>query len=86
MFRLQVLAATARVQMARLLRPHAVNVVYYNRRPVPETVMDAVMGFFYLYILSFVLIAIMLGLSGLDFITALSGAGHVYQQCRPRFG
>jgi trk system potassium uptake protein TrkH len=86
MFRLQVLAATARVQMARLLRPHAVNVVYYNRRPVPETVMDAVMGFFYLYILSFVLIAIMLGLSGLDFITALSGAATSISNVGPGLG
>ena len=31
-FRLQVLATTARVQIGRLLRPHAVILAYYNRR------------------------------------------------------
>jgi Trk-type K+ transport system membrane component len=45
-FRLQVLAATARVQISRLLRPHAVVLAYYNRRPVTPEVMDSVMGFF----------------------------------------
>ena len=86
MFRLQVLAATAKVQLARLLRPHAVNVVYYNKRPVPETVMDAVMGFFYLYMLSFVVIAIMLGLTGLDFKTALSAAATSISNVGPGLG
>ena len=53
-FRLQVLAATVRVQINRLLRPHAVVLAYYNRRLVAPEVMDSVMGFFYLYILGFV--------------------------------
>jgi len=86
MFRLQVLAATAKVQLSRLLRPHAVSVVYYNRRPVPETVMDAVMGFFYLYILCFVIISILLGLTGLDLETALSAAATSISNVGPGLG
>ena len=86
MFRLQVLASNARIQLARLLRPHAVMVAYYNRQPVPETVMDAVMGFFYLYILSFVVVAILLGLAGLDMISALSGAATSISNVGPGLG
>ncbi|MCG8624581.1 MAG: TrkH family potassium uptake protein [Proteobacteria bacterium] len=86
MFRLQVLAATARVQLAHLLRPHAVAVAYYNRRPIPEGVMNAVMGFFYLYILSFVVIAILLGLTGLDFETSLSAAATSISNVGPGLG
>ena len=86
MFRLQVLAANARIQLARLLRPHAVVVAYYNRRPVPEPVMDSVMGFFYLYILSFVVVAILLGLTGLDMITSLSGAATSLSNVGPGLG
>jgi len=85
-FRLQVLAATARVQINRLLRPHAVVLAYYNRRPVSQEVMDSVMGFFYLYILGFVLIATLLGMVGLDFVTALSGAATSISNVRPGLG
>mgnify|MGYP003342393326 FL=1 len=85
-FRLQVLAATVKVQVHRLLRPHAVVLAYYNRRPVASEVMDSVMGFFYLYILGFVMIAILLGLSGLDFVTALSGAATSISNVGPGLG
>ena len=86
MFRLQVLMGTVRVQIARLLRPHGVVLAYYNNRPVPESVMDAVMGFFYLYIVSFVMLAMLLGLSGLDFDTALSGAATAISNVGPGLG
>ena len=86
MFRLQVLAANARIQLSRLLRPHAVVVAYYNKRPVPEPVMDSVMGFFYLYILCFVVVAILLGLTGLDMITSLSGAATSISNVGPGLG
>ena len=85
-FRLQVLAATVKVQINRLLKPHAVVLAYYNRRPVSTEVMDSVMGFFYLYILGFVLIAILLALSGLDFVTALSGAATSISNVGPGLG
>ena len=85
-FRLQVLAATVRVQINRLLRPHAVVLAYYNRRPVAPEVMDSVMGFFYLYILGFVLIATLLGMIGLDFTTALSGAATSISNVGPGLG
>lgn len=86
MFRLQVLAANIKVQLVRLLRPHAVVLAYYNKRPVSETVLDAVMGFFYLYILCFVLLALLLGLFGLDFKTALSGAATSISNVGPGLG
>jgi len=86
MFRLQVLAANARIQLAKLMRPHAVVVAYYNKRPVPEPVIDSVMGFFYLYILCFVIVASLLGLSGLDLETALSGAATSISNVGPGLG
>jgi trk system potassium uptake protein TrkH len=85
-FRLQVLASTIKVQIARLLRPHGVVLAYYNKRPVADSVMDAVMGFFYLYILCFVILAIFLGMTGLDFQTALSGAATAISNVGPGLG
>ena len=86
MFRFQVLAANARIQLAKLLSPHAVVIAYYNKKPVPETVIDAVMGFFYLYMLCFVIVAALLGLTGLDLVTALSGAATAISNVGPGLG
>ncbi len=85
-FRLQVLATNARIQLARLLRPHAVMLVYYNKKPIDESVIDSVMGFFYLYIICFVVIAALLGMTGLDLETALSGAATSISNVGPGLG
>ena len=52
-FRFQVLYATARCQMRRLLQPHGVFIPYYNKRPIPEEVTTSVMGFFFHYVVAF---------------------------------
>lgn len=74
-FRFQILYANAKVQMPKLLQPHGIFIPYYNRRPIPDGVAEAVMGFFFLYALTFSLVSLLLGLMGLDFVTALSAAG-----------
>ncbi|WP_281684391.1 potassium transporter TrkG [Thalassobaculum salexigens] len=85
-FRFQVLYATAKVQLARLLRPHGVFIPYYNRKPIPEAVSEAVMGFFFLYILCFGLVAMALAAMGLDFITAMSGSATAISNVGPGLG
>ncbi|WPZ36352.1 TrkH family potassium uptake protein [Thalassobaculum sp. OXR-137] len=85
-FRFQVLYATARVQLARLLRPHGVFIPYYNRKPIPEAVSEAVMGFFFLYILCFGLVAMALAAMGLDIVTALSGSATAISNVGPGLG
>lgn len=85
-FRIQVLYATAKAQIERLLRPHGVFIPYYNRKPIPETVSESVMGFFFLYILCFAVLAMMLSFIGLDFITAVSGAATAISNVGPGLG
>ncbi len=85
-FRFQVLYANARVQMARLLQPHGVYIPYYNRAPIPEGVSISVMGFFFLFICAFALLAMALGLTGLDFLTAVSGAATSIANVGPGLG
>ncbi len=63
-FRFQVLYATAKVQLSRLMHPNGVFVPYYNKRPIPETVAASVMGFFFLFITSFALLAVALDIIG----------------------
>lgn len=85
-FRFQVLYAAARSQMSRLLQPHGVFVANFNRRPIPESVMDSVMSFFFLFILSYAVMAVALSFMGLDFITAVSGAGTAIANVGPGLG
>lgn len=85
-FRFQVLYAAARTQMGRLLQPHGVFVANFNRRPIPDSVMDSVMSFFFLFALSFAVLAVALSLMGLDFLTAVSGAGTAIANVGPGLG
>ena len=86
MARIQVLVANAKTQISKLIRPHAVVVSYYNQKPIPENVAESVMGFFFLYIISFAVIACLLGGLGLDLITAISGAASAIGNVGPGLG
>ncbi len=86
MARIQVLVANAKTQITKLLVPHAVVVPYYNKKPIPEAVTESVMGFFFLYILVFIIISCLLGSLGLDFITSLSGAASAIGNVGPGLG
>jgi len=86
MARIQVLIANAKTQVYKLLFPHAVVVPHYNKKPIPETVAESVMGFFFLYILAFAIISCLLGSLGLDFITSISGAASAIGNVGPGLG
>ena len=85
-FRFQVLYATSRVQMKRLLSPNGVFIAYYNKKPIPNSVEESVMSFFFLFMAIFGLLALSLGLLGLDFITATSGAATAISNVGPGLG
>jgi len=85
-FRIQIVYAEARVQLRRLMQPNGVFIPYYNKRPIPDSVARGVMGFFFLYMVSFGVLAMALGLLGLDFITAVSGAATAISNVGPGLG
>lgn len=85
-FRLQVLYATTLAQIGRLLQPHGVFIPYFNGKPIPESVAYSVLGFFFFYVMIFGALAVGLGLMGLDFLTALSGAATSIANVGPGLG
>ena len=85
-FRFQVMYETARVQMSRLLQPHGVFVPHYNQRPIPDSVIDAVMSFIFLFALVFGVLALALTALGLDFMTSISGAATAIANVGPGLG
>ena len=85
-FRFQVLHATAMAQLKRLVQPHGIFIPYYNKRPIPGSVSESVMGFFFLFIASFAILAMGLGMFGLDFVTSVSGAASAIANVGPGLG
>ncbi len=85
-FRFQVLYQTTRVQMRRMLHPNGVFVARYGGRPLPDSVANSVMSFFFLFFLIFVLVAFALMALGLDFTTSLSGAATAIANVGPGLG
>ncbi len=85
-FRFQVLASIAASQIKRLLSPHGVFIPYYNRRPIDQDVGMSVLSFFFFYVAIFVVLTVLLGVLGLDFVTALSGAASAISNVGPGLG
>jgi len=85
-FRFQVLYETAKSQLRRLLMPHGVFIPYYNGKPIPEGVPESVMSFFFMFVTTFAILAMGLGLLGLDFVTAASGAATAIANVGPGLG
>ncbi|WP_184435829.1 TrkH family potassium uptake protein [Roseospira goensis] len=85
-FRFQILGAMAAIQLRRLLQPNGVFIPYYNKKPIQEGVAEAVMAFFFMYALSVAFLTILLGLTGLDHVTALSGAATAISNVGPGLG
>lgn len=85
-FRFQVLHAVTSTQLKKLIHPNGVFRPRYNGKPIPEGVPTSVMSFFFLYALSFSMLTIALSFTGLDFLTAMSGAATSISNVGPGLG
>lgn len=85
-FRFQVLFAASLAQIRRLARPHRVAPARYAGKTLTTETINSVMAFFFLYITCFVILAIALGLTGLDGLTAISGAASAISNVGPGLG
>ncbi|GMR15053.1 MAG: TrkH family potassium uptake protein [Gammaproteobacteria bacterium] len=84
--RIMLLYRQAIREIHRLIHPHAVIPVKIGGRKTSTTVMDAVWGFFFLYVTSFVLITIALNGVGVDPVTAYSAAAASLTNLGPGLG
>lgn len=73
-------------EIRRLLHPSAVIPIKIGRKPVPDRVIEAVWGFFSVYIITFIGLQIMLLMTGLDMVTAWSAVGACINNLGPGLG
>lgn len=85
-FRYQLLFASIRTQLKRIRSPHGVFVPRYDGRPIGDDVMSSVISFFVFFVVLLGLFAVALGMTGLDFITALSSAATALANIGPGLG
>ncbi len=85
-FRYQLLFAAVRAQIRAIHSPHGVFTPRYNGRPVTEDILSSVMAFFGMFVVSLGLLAVALGMTGLDTITAVSGAATALANIGPGLG
>lgn len=85
-FRFQVIYAISRAQIKKLLSPSGVFTTLYNGKPIPSDVPLSVMSFFFLFALSFTVLAVLLSMTGLDYLTAMSGAASAIANVGPGLG
>ena len=85
-FRFQVLYAAAKTQFENLAQPHGVFIPYYNRNPISDEVIMSVLSFFFVFGVTFAVLAMGLALLGLDFLTSISGAASAIANVGPGLG
>ncbi|PPR34923.1 MAG: Trk system potassium uptake protein TrkI [Alphaproteobacteria bacterium MarineAlpha6_Bin4] len=85
-FRLQILYQSAKIQIFKLLNPHGVSVAKYNKIPVSDAITSSVMGYFFMFIISYIIITLILSFLGNDFLTSLSGAATSLANVGPGLG
>ncbi|MHA1164729.1 MAG: TrkH family potassium uptake protein [Alphaproteobacteria bacterium] len=85
-FRFQIIFEMIRCRLQAVIHPKGVFVERYNGAPIADTVTSAVMGFFFLFLLCFAIIATLLTFIGLDTVTALSAAASAVANVGPGLG
>ena len=85
-FRYQVAFEGLRAYLFKMPRQHAMAPLRYGGKPLPENVLFSVMSYFFLFFMTFAVVAITLSVIGLDPLTAWSGAGSAVANVGPGLG
>jgi len=85
-FRIQLLGLFLINQIKKVIYPRGVFVIKYEKNNIDDKFMASVISFIYLYIIIFFILTSILSLTGLDFVTAISGAATSLSNVGPGLG
>jgi len=85
-FRVQILYQFLIVQLKKIIYPRGVFVIKYEKNNIDDKFMSSIISFIYLYVIIFFLLTGLLSITGLDFITAISGAATSISNVGPGLG
>jgi len=85
-FRIQILYQFISNQLKKIVYPRGVFLIKYEKSNIDDKFMSSIISFIYLYIIIFFVITALLSISGLDFVTAISGAATSISNVGPGIG
>ena len=85
-FRFQILYSFVLNQLKKIIYPKGIFVLKYNQSPVDDKFTASILSFIYMYLVIFFTITAVLSLTGLDFITSISGAATSISNVGPGLG
>ena len=85
-FRFQILYSFVLNQLKKIIYPKGIFVLKYNQSPVDDKFTASIISFIYMYLVIFFVITALLSLTGLDFITSISGAATSISNVGPGLG
>ena len=85
-FRLQILFLFLKNQIKKIIYPNSIFVFSYNKQKIEDSFINSVIVFIFSYLFIFLMIAILLSITGLDFLSAISGAATSISNVGPGLG
>jgi trk system potassium uptake protein TrkH len=85
-FRFQILFNYITLHLKKMIHPHAVLANHFNNKVIQDNTYESVMSFFFIYVLTFAISALLLSFSGLDFLTCFSAAASAISNVGPGLG
>lgn len=85
-FRYQLLFISIRAQIHKIRSPNGVFALRYDGRPIGADILNSVIAFFVFFVVTMGLVSVALGLTGLDFMTSVSGAATALANIGPGLG
>ena len=85
-FRIQILYSFAKNQIKKIIYPKGIFILKYDQNPVDNKFIASIISFIYMYLIIFFIITALLSLTGLDFITSISGAATSISNVGPGLG
>ena len=85
-FRLKILFLFLTNHLNKLLSPHGIFTYKFNGKSIPDNTFESVMSFFFIFVITFLISALLLSFSGLDFITCISASASAISNIGPGLG
>jgi len=85
-FRFQILGQFIINQVKKLVYPHGIFSIKYNNEKISNSFTYSIITFVFIYFLIFFILASILSINGLDFITAISGSASAISNVGPGLG
>ncbi|MDC0415923.1 TrkH family potassium uptake protein [Candidatus Pelagibacter sp.] len=85
-FRIQILYLFVANQLKKIIYPKGIFILKYDQNPIDNKFISSIISFIYMYLVIFFILTALLSLTGLDFVTSISGAATSISNVGPGLG